>query len=85
MTSEEYKEERGMALAERTIERLWILTILLVILLVGSNGAWLYYENSFEDTVVTQDVDTGNGDANVTGVGDIINGQSETDNQNENP
>lgn len=69
---------------ERTIERLWILAIILIVLLVGSNAAWMYYENSFEDTVVTQDVDTGNGDANVTGVGDIINGQSETDNQNEN-
>lgn len=70
MTSDEYKEERGMALAERTIERLWILTILLVFLLVGSNGAWLYYENSFENTEITQDVDTGNGDATVTGIED---------------
>ena len=70
---------------ERTIERLWILAIILVALLIGTNGAWLYYEHQFEDTVITQDVDTGNGDANVTGVGDIINGQSTTDNQNENP
>lgn len=70
---------------ERTIERLWILAIILVALLIGTNGAWLYYEHQFEDTVITQDVDTGNGDANVTGVGDIYNGQSTTDNQNENP
>lgn len=34
---------------ERTIRRLWILCIILIILLVGSNGVWLYYENSFED------------------------------------
>ena len=80
MTSDEYKEERGMALAERTIERLWILTLLLVILLVGSNGAWLYYESSFEDTEITQDVDTGNGDATVTGIGDISYGTNTTDN-----
>lgn len=70
---------------ERTIERLWILAIILVALLIGTNGAWLYYEHQFEDTIITQDVDTGNGDANVTGVGDIYNGQSTTDNQNENP
>lgn len=70
---------------ERTIERLWILAIILVALLIGTNGAWLYYEHQFEDTIITQDVDTGNGDANVTGVGDIYNGQNTTDNQNENP
>lgn len=45
---------------ERTIRRLWILCIILIILLVGSNGAWLYYEKSFEDIVVTQDSLDGN-------------------------
>lgn len=45
---------------ERTIRRLWILCIILIVLLVGSNGAWLYYENSFEDVVVTQDSMDGN-------------------------
>lgn len=89
MTSDEYKEERGMALAERTIERLWILTLLLVILLVGSNGAWLYYESSFEDTVITQDIqqDSGDGGTN-TYKGNIIGGEyngetNDTDNDSE--
>lgn len=89
MTSDEFKEERGMALAERTIERLWILTLLLVILLVGSNGAWLYYESSFEDTVITQDIqqDSGDGGTN-TYKGNIIGGEyngetNDTDNDSE--
>ena len=62
--------EGDMARAERTIKRLWILCILLIILLVGTNAAWIYYENSFEDVVtVTQEA---NG-------GDFINGTCETD------
>lgn len=44
------------SLAERTIKRLWIIIILLVLLLVGSNIVWFCYERSFEDEVVTQEV-----------------------------
>jgi len=47
--------EADMARQERSNKRLWILCIILVILLIGSNVAWLYYENQFEDVVVTQD------------------------------
>lgn len=67
---------------ERTIERQWITILVLIVLLVGTNLAWTYYENQFEDTEVTtveQQVDTGEGDANVTGIGDINNGTSETE------
>lgn len=73
--------EDDMARQERTIKRLWILCIILIIALIGSNAGWLYYESQWEvveNTQVTQDVDTGNGNANVTGIGDI-NGTSETD------
>ena len=44
-----------MARMERANRRLWILCILLIVLLVGTNIAWIVYENSFEDIVVTQD------------------------------
>lgn len=47
--------ESMKATMERTIRRLWILAIILVLLLFGSNAAWIYYENSFEDTVITQE------------------------------
>ena len=69
---------------ERTIKRLWILLIIVLVLFVGSNVAWIYYENSFTDTVVTQDVETGEGDAVVTGIGDIY-GESKADSKEENP
>lgn len=68
---------------ERTIEKLWILSIVLIVLFVGSNALWIYYEKQFQDTVITQEVDTGEGSASVTGIGDIFNGESETDNQSQ--
>lgn len=41
---------------ERTIKRLWILAIILILLLAGTNAAWIFYENQFADEVITQDV-----------------------------
>lgn len=79
--NEKFIQEMYCASMERTIKRLWITTILLIVLLVGSNICWIVYENQFEETVVTQDVDTGNGNANVSGTGDIY-GTSETDGKN---
>lgn len=56
---------------ERTIRRLWILCLVLIICLVGTNLAWAVYETQFEDVSVSQAVDTGSGDAVVSGVGDL--------------
>lgn len=42
---------------ERTIERLWILSIILIILFVGSNIAWIYYESQFVDTIETTTIE----------------------------
>lgn len=39
--------ESAMARMERTIKRLWILLMVLVVLLVGSNVAWIIYESQF--------------------------------------
>lgn len=50
-----YAHEGVVARMERANRRLWILCILLIVLLVGTNIAWIVYENSFEDIVVTQD------------------------------
>lgn len=74
--------EGDMARAERTIKRLWILCILLLLLFVGTNAAWIYHESQYEDVetttqTVTQDVDTGNGTA-IINDGVHVNGESET-------
>lgn len=64
---------------ERTIEKLWILCIIVIVLLIGTNAFWIYYENQFEDITVTQEVDNGEGNTNVSGIGGISNGESEAD------
>lgn len=68
--------ESAMARAERGAKRLWIVIILLIVLLVGTNGAWLWYESQFE-TVETVEVTQENADGynNYIGNdGDIVNG-----------
>lgn len=68
--------ESAMARTERGAKRLWIVIILLIVLLVGTNGAWLWYESQFE-TVETVEVTQENADGynNYIGNdGDIVNG-----------
>ena len=74
--------EADMARQERTIKRLWILCILLIVLLVGSNGAWIWYESQFVDevTTITQEGEAdGNGTVLLNNGGDLNYGESETD------
>lgn len=69
---------------ERTVKRLWILAIILIILLFGTNAAWIYRESQFEPldtTEITQDVDTGSGDAVIAGIGDAIYGKDTPNDQ----
>lgn len=80
--------ELDMARLERANRRLWITLILVILLLVGTNGYWIYYENQFEDevtttTTVTQDVDSNDGGDAIINDGVKINGESKT-NSNEN-
>ena len=73
--------ESILARQERNIKRLWILCIIIFMALVGTNAGWLWYESQFVDEVVTQDVDTGDGAAIVSGIGDIAYGTSKADSQ----
>ena len=75
---DKYNFDIFAAFAERTIKRLWIIILLLVVLLFGSNAAWLWYESPWEDVTVSQEVETGEGSAYVAGVGDVY-GESEAD------
>ena len=73
--------ESAMARAERGAKRLWIVIILLIVLLVGTNGAWLWYESQFETVTTEVTQENADGYNNYIGNdGDIVNG--ETDNQN---
>lgn len=59
--------------AERTIRRLWILCIILTLLLIGTNTAWMIYESKFENVVVTQENKDGYNNY-IGNDGDIYNG-----------
>ena len=67
----------------------WILgfAIALFVALVGTNAAWMIYENQFEDvsTTVTQETSSeGGGDAIINGenAGAVFYGESKTDSNN---
>lgn len=68
---------------ERTVKRLWILLVVLVVLLVGSNIAWIIYENSFIDEITTVEAFTDDGGTAIANnTGDVnYNGESKSDSQ----
>lgn len=74
--------EASQSRLERIIKRLWITTIILIVLLVGTNVAWLIYEAQFqyyEELEVTQE--NSDGDNNFIGNdGDITYGQADGSN-----
>ena len=73
-----FAHEGMMARMERTIKRLWVLCIILIILLAVSNGAWVWYESQFTDETLTVTQDTSDGINNYIGDdGDITNGTTD--------
>ena len=65
-----------------TIKRLWITVVILIVLLFGTNLAWLYYWNIPDDVKTTsyeiQSEDSGNAVYNEDG-GVTINGTNKSD------
>jgi len=79
--------EGDMARMERSNKRLWIVILVLIVIVIVSNIAWLCYENSMEDVTttneVTQELDTnGGGDAMING--DVSIGKSKENSENNN-
>lgn len=79
-----FMHEEIMARQERNTKRLFILCIIIFVALIVTNAGWIIYEAQFEDMVIEQDVDTGTGEAVVSGLGDVTYGTGETENQNQN-
>ena len=69
--------ESIMVRQERTIRRLWVLCIILIACLLGTNFAWIVYENSFDDISISQTADSGISGTATNGVN--INGESNPD------
>ena len=72
--------ESAMARAERGAKRLWTVIILLIVLLVGTNGAWLWYESQFETVTTEITQENADGYNNYIGNdGDIVNGETDSE------
>jgi hypothetical protein len=74
--------ESDMARLERTIKRLWILLLVLIVLFVGSNGWWIWRESQFEDITITQENEDGYNNF-IGNDGDIYNGEANNQNSQE--
>lgn len=55
------EEERGLYLAyessqarmERVNTKLWVVILVLIVALIGTNSAWIWYESQYEDMVTS--------------------------------
>ena len=77
--------EAAMARQELTVKKLWIVVILLIVLLVGSNIGWLAYESQFEDVVTIQEVEQDTDGGNNSFVGGDYYGTSKSTDNDKNP
>ena len=77
--------ESEVARLERINKRFWILILVLVILLVATNGVWIWYESQWEVVHTTVTQENGEGINNYIGNdGDIIYGTADGNNQKPN-
>ena len=68
--------ESSMARMERQIKRIWITVLVLIVMLVGTNCAWLWYNSQFETVeTVTEEYQADASD----GGNAIINGDGSVD------
>lgn len=79
-----YIHEEQMNRLEMHNKRLFILTLVIFVALILTNGAWIYHESLYEDVVTTQTVTQESDGDNIAlhGIGDIY-GESDT-NSNKN-
>lgn len=79
-----YAHESAMSRMERANRRLWIIILILILALVGTNAGWVFYESQFTDEVTTieQTGETdGGGNNYFNGTGELtVYGEGEADN-----
>ena len=79
-----FVHEGILARFERTNKRLWITVILLIVLLVGTNAGWIWYESQFIEQTIEVTQENADGYNNYIGNdGDINNGETNDQNSNE--
>lgn len=77
-TMEKEVKEQTLALEmlselKKTTKRWFVVSIILLIALVGTNVAWLIYESSFETVTETQTVEQHQEDTDNTNMSGVIN------------
>ena len=72
--------EASMARMERQIKRLWITVLVLIVMLVATNGAWILYESQFSDIETTIEAEQDGSGVNIVSGGDLDYGAESKDN-----
>lgn len=76
-----FSHEGDMARMERSNKRLFIIILVLIVALVGSNAAWIIRESQFEDVVTTIEAQQDGSGVNIVGGEDVSYGaESQSDN-----
>lgn len=78
------KEESALAMAERTIRRLWITLLVLIFLMAGMAIGFFVYESQFEEVESYEETEieaTQIGHNNFVSGGDLNYGTAEGENQ----
>lgn len=66
---------------KRVEKWLFVLCLLLLLALLGTNGAWIIYENSMQDVVITESTQDGGG-TNIISSGDVSYGSESKNDKN---
>ena len=73
--------ESAQARADRRFRLMWLLIVIMFVALVGTNAGWIVYESTYEDVVMTENTQDGEG-VNIIGNGDINYGAETDSNKN---
>jgi len=74
--------ESSMARLERANKRSWIVCLILIITLLGTNAGWIYYESQFATTETTIEAEQDGDGTNIISAGDTNYGtESESNNE----
>ena len=75
-----FAHEASMARMERQAKRLWIAVLLLIVLIVGTNGAWIWHESQFSDIEATIEAEQDGSGVNIVSGGNLDYGAESKDN-----
>ena len=71
--------ESSMARMERQIKRLWITVLVLIVMLVATNSAWIWHESQFSDIETTIEAEQDGSGVNIVSGGDSDYGAESKD------